>query len=145
MAPEIFENKDYTIKADVYSYAVRSFMNQTQWRLDCVVWDNHKRDSVSEYKEPSCNHEICYSWERKTWFIKNSTKLSETSKILKRIFVDFSPSSCWIWWCNVGKKIQIKGHSLVKSWRDWENWKVGNSTKIDFNYIYLLLKFVCNI
>ena len=83
MAPEIFENKDYTIKADVYSFAVNFETEKVPPQLkilDCVVWDNNERDTISGYKESSCDHEICYSSKGKTRSIKNSTKLPQTSK-----------------------------------------------------------------
>ena len=68
MAPEVFDNKGYTLKADVFSYGVtlqkhlRSFIISIV--LDCPLGNMYPADTLQGLELTGGNHETCHNRKR---------------------------------------------------------------------------------
>lgn len=74
MAPEIIDNKEYTLKADIYSYGV----------YNCLILDNHMgnlcKKNPLQWHESTTNIIFCFGKERKAWSKPIASEYTKTSK-----------------------------------------------------------------
>ena len=74
MAPEIIDNKEYTLKADIYSYGVYLYL-----LLDNNMGNLCKKNPL-QWHESTTNIIFCINKERKTGSKPFTSKYTKTSK-----------------------------------------------------------------